>query len=198
MSEHILSDRDLDTIFRSARTYNSWADTRVTRVQMQAIYDLARLGPTSANCSPARFVWCESDAAKAKLADCVSDGNRPKVLAAPVTVIVGMDLAFYEKLPQLFPHDQTARSWFEGKPDLIRETALRNSTLQGAYLIMAARAIGLDTGPMSGFDKAKVDAAFFAGTTVEANFICSIGHGTTDRLFPRSPRLSFEEACEIR
>lgn len=197
MSEHILSDRDLDTIFRSARTYNSWADTRVTRVQMQAIYDLARLGPTSANCSPARFVWCESDAAKAKLADCVSDANRPKVLAAPVTVIVGMDLAFYEKLPQLFPHDQTARSWFEGKPEVIRETALRNSSLQGAYLIMAARAIGLDTGPMSGFDKAKVDAAFFAGTTVEANFICSIGHGTTDRLFPRSPRLSFEEACEI-
>lgn len=197
MSAHILSDRDLDTIFRSARTYNGWADTPVTRVQMQAIYDLARMGPTSANCSPARFLWCESDAAKARLADCVSDANRPKVLAAPVTVIVGMDLAFYEKLPELFPHDPTARSWFEGKPDHIRETALRNSSLQGAYLIMAARAVGLDTGPMSGFDKAKVDAAFFAGTTVEANFICSIGHGTTERLFPRLPRLSFEEACEI-
>lgn len=198
MSAHILSDRDLDTIFRSARTYNSWADTPVTRVQMQAIYDLARMGPTSANCSPARFVWCESDAAKARLADCVSDANRPKVLAAPATVIVGMDLAFYEKLPELFPHDPTARGWFEGKPDHIRETALRNSSLQGAYLIMAARAVGLDTGPMSGFDKAKVDAAFFAGTNVEANFICSIGHGTTERLFPRLPRLSFEEACEIR
>jgi 3-hydroxypropanoate dehydrogenase len=197
MSENILSDRDLDTIFRSARTYNAWADTPVTRVQMQAIYDLARMGPTSANCSPARFLWCESDAAKAKLADCVSDANRPKVLAAPVTVIIGMDLAFYEKLPELFPHDLTARSWFEGQPDHIRETALRNSSLQGAYLIMAARAVGLDTGPMSGFDKAKVDAAFFAGTTVEANFICSIGHGTTERLFPRLPRLSFEEACEI-
>lgn len=197
MSENILSDRDLDTIFRSARTYNNWADTPVTRVQMQAIYDLARMGPTSANCSPARFLWCDSDEAKAKLADCVSDANRPKVLAAPVTVIVGMDLAFYEKLPQLFPHDLTARSWFEGQSDHIRETALRNSSLQGAYLIMAARSVGLDTGPMSGFDKAKVDAAFFAGTTVEANFICSIGHGTTERLFPRLPRLSFEEACEI-
>ena len=198
MSAHILSDRDLDTIFRSARTYQSWADTPVTRVQMQAIYDLARMGPTSANCSPARFVWCESDAAKAKLADCVSDANRAKVLAAPVTVIVGMDLAFYERLPELFPHNPTARSWFEGNPDVIRDTAFRNATLQGAYLIMAARAVGLDTGPMSGFDKVKVDAAFFAGTTVEANFICSIGHGTTDNLFPRLPRLSFEEASEIR
>lgn len=198
MSEHILSDRDLDTIFRQARTYYSWADTPVTRVQMQAIYDLARMGPTSANSSPARFVWCESDEAKSRLADCVSDGNRPKVLAAPVTVIIGMDMTFYEKLPQLFPHDQTARSWFEGKPDVIRDTAFRNATLQGAYLIMAARAVGLDCGPMSGFDKAKVDAAFFAGSTVEANFICSIGHGTTEKLFPRLPRLSFEEACEIR
>jgi 3-hydroxypropanoate dehydrogenase len=197
MSAHILSDRDLDTIFRQARTYYSWADTPVTRVQMQAIYDLARMGPTSANCSPARFVWCESAAAKAKLADCVSAANHPKVLAAPVTVIVGMDLAFYEKLPELFPHDLTARSWFEGNAGHIRETALRNSSLQGAYLIMAARAVGLDTGPMSGFNKAKVDAAFFAGTSVETNFICSIGHGTTEKLFPRLPRLSFEEACEI-
>lgn len=197
MSAHILSDRDLDTIFRSARTYNCWADTPVTRVQIQAIYDLARMGPTSANSSPARFVWCESEAAKAKLAACVSDANRPKVLAAPVTVIIGMDLAFHEKLPELFPHDPTARGWFEGKPEHIRETALRNASLQGAYLIMAARAVGLDTGPMSGFDKSKVDAAFFAGTTVEANFICSVGHGSTERLFPRLPRLSFEEACEI-
>jgi nitroreductase len=199
MSEpSILSDRDLDTIFRDARTYNCWADTPVTRVQIQAIYDLARMGPTSANSSPARFVWCESGEAKAMLADCVSDGNRPKVLSAPVTVIIGMDLAFYTKLPELFPHDQTARSWFEGKPDVIRDTAFRNSSLQGAYLIMAARAIGLDCGPMSGFDKAKVDAAFFAGTTIETNFICSIGHGTTERLFARLPRLPFEEACEIR
>jgi len=198
MAEHFLSDRDLDTLFRTARTYYSWADTPVTRVQMQAIYDLTRMGPTSANCQPARFVWCESAEAKERLAACVSDGNRPKVLAAPATVVVGMDMAFYEKLPQLFPHDQTARSWFEGKPDVIRDTAFRNSTLQGAYLIMAARSLGLDCGPMSGFDKAKVDAAFFAGTTIETNFICSVGHGTEEKLFPRLPRLSFEEACEIR
>lgn len=198
MSDPILSDRDLDTIFRQARTFYSWADTPVTRVQMQAIYDLARMGPTSANSSPARFVWCESDAAKATLADCVSESNRPKVLSAPVTVIIGMDTAFYEKLPALFPHDLSARTWFEGNDALIRDTALRNSSLQGAYVIMAARAIGLDCGPMSGFDKAKVDAAFFAGTAVETNFICSIGHGTTEKLFPRLPRLSFEEACEIR
>jgi nitroreductase len=198
MAEHILSDRDLDTLFRLARTYYSWADTPVSRVQMQAIYDLVRMGPTSANCQPARFVWCESQEAKEKLAACVSDGNRPKVLSAPVTVVVGMDTAFYEKLPALFPHDQTARSWFEGKPDVIRDTAFRNSTLQGAYLIMAARSIGLDCGPMSGFDKAKVDAAFFAGTSIETNFICSIGQGTEEKLFPRLPRLDFEEACEIR
>ena len=198
MSDHILSDRDLDTIFRSARTYYSWADTPVTRVQMQAIYDLARMGPTSANASPARFVWCESEEAKAKLAACVSDGNHPKVLQAPVTVIIGMDMAFYEKLPVLFPHDQTARSWFEGNEATVRDTAFRNSTLQGAYLMLAARAVGLDCGPMSGFDKPKVDAAFFAGTSVEANFICSIGHGTEEKLFPRLPRLAFEEACEIR
>ena len=197
MAEHILSDRDLDTLFRLARTYYSWDEIPVTRVQMQAIYDLARMGPTSANCQPARFVWCESPDAKQKLAACVSDGNRPKVLAAPVTVIVGMDMAFYERLPEQFPHDQTARSWFEGKPDVIRDTAFRNSTLQGAYLMLAARALGLDCGPMSGFDKAKVDAAFFAGTHVETNFICSIGHGTEEKLFPRLPRLSFEEACDI-
>ena len=197
MADQILSDRDLDTIFRQARTYYSWADTPVTQVQIRAIYDLLRMGPTSANSSPARFVWCESAEAKEKLAACVSEGNRPKVLSAPVTVIVGMDMAFYEKLPELFPHDQTARSWFEGKSDVIRDTAFRNSTLQGAYLIMAARSLGLDCGPMSGFDKANVDAAFFAGTTIEANFICSIGHGTEEKLFPRLPRLSFEEACLI-
>ena len=192
-----LDDAALATLFTEARTHNGWTDKPIGDETLTALYDLTKMGPTSANCSPARFLWCESDAAKARLADCVSGANRPKVLAAPVTVIVGMDLAFYEKLPELFPHDPTARSWFEGKPDHIRETALRNSSLQGAYLIMAARAVGLDTGPMSGFDKAKVDAAFFAGTTVEANFICSIGHGTTERLFPRLPRLSFEEACEI-
>lgn len=198
MSEHFLSDRDLDTIFRTARTYYSWADTPVTRVQMHAIYDLMRMGPTSANACPARLVWCESAEAKAKLADCVSAGNHPKVLEAPVTVIIGMDMEFYTKLPELFPHDQTARSWFEGNEATVRDTAFRNSTLQGAYLMLAARALGLDCGPMSGFDKPKVDAAFFAGTSIETNFICSIGHGTDEKLFPRLPRLAFDEACEIR
>lgn len=197
MADHFLSDRDLDAIFRTARTYNSWSDRPVSNVQLQAIYDLARMGPTSANASPARFLFCQSAEAKEKLSACVSAGNRPKVLTAPVTVIIGMDLAFYEKLPQLFPHDPSAPSWFEGKPDLIRETALRNSSLQGAYLIIAARSLGLDCGPMSGFDKAAVDAAFFEGTSIETNFICALGYGTSERLFPRSPRLSFDEACTI-
>lgn len=196
MTDHLLSDRDLDLIFRSARTHNDWADKPVTTVQLHAIYDLMRMGPTSANCSPARLVFAQSDEARQRLADCVSDGNRPKVLQAPVTAIIGMDMAFYEKLPQLFPHTD-AKSWFVGNEALIRETALRNSSLQGAYLIIAARALGLNCGPMSGFDKAKVDAAFFAGTTIETNFICSLGYGTTTNLFPRSPRLSFDEAAKI-
>jgi 3-hydroxypropanoate dehydrogenase len=197
LPDHLLSDRDLDLIFREARTYYSWAETAVGDVQIEAIYDLLRMGPTSANSSPARFIFCRSDSARERLAACVSAANAPKVRAAPVTVIIGMDMTFYEKLPQLFPHDATARSWFEGKPEHIRETALRNASLQGAYLIMAARALGLDCGPMSGFDKAAVDAAFWAGTTVETNFICSIGHGTTEKLFPRLPRLPFDEAARI-
>lgn len=197
MSDHMLSDRDLDLIFREARTYNTWSDAPVNENLLRAVYDLARMGPTSANASPARFVFCTSAESRTRLAACVSAGNAPKVAQAPVTCIVGMDMAFYEKLPQLFPHDQTARSWFAGNDALIRETALRNSSLQGAYLILAARSLGLDCGPMSGFDRKAVDAAFFAGTTVETNFLIALGHGSTDRLFPRSPRLAFEEACEI-
>jgi nitroreductase len=196
MSDHLLSDRDLDLIFREARTYNDWAPTPVSNVQLRAVYDLMRMGPTSANCLPARLVFAKSEAARTKLADCVSTGNRGKVLQAPVTVIIGMDMAFYERLPELFPHTD-AKSWFAGDAALARETAFRNSALQGAYLIIAARALGLDCGPMSGFDKAKVDAAFFAGTTVETNFICALGHGTETNLFPRSPRLSFEDAASI-
>jgi len=196
MTDHLLSDRDLDLIFRSARTHNDWSDTPVSNVQLHAIYDLMRMGPTSANCSPARLVFAQSAEARAKLADCVSPGNHGKVLQAPVTVIVGMDMKFYDKLPQLFPHTD-ARSWFAGNETLARETAFRNSALQGAYLIIAARALGLNCGPMSGFDKAKVDAAFFAGTDVETNFLCSLGHGTDKNLFARSPRLSFEEAATI-
>ncbi|UAJ10720.1 malonic semialdehyde reductase [Polymorphobacter megasporae] len=192
----MLDDAALDTLFRTARTYYSWADTPVSDATLHTLYELAKLGPTAANSSPARFVFCRSVEAREKLAGCVSAANAHKVRTAPVTAIVGMDMEFYEKLPHLFPHAD-ARSWFAGKPDAIHETAFRNSSLQGAYLILAARSLGLDCGPMSGFDKAKVDAAFFAGTTVEANFICSIGHGTTEKLFPRSPRLDFDEAAQI-
>ncbi len=193
----ILDAAALDTLFRTARTYSSWSETAVTDERLRTIYDLAKLGPTSANASPARFVFCRSVEARATLAGCVSVGNAAKVRAAPVTVIVGMDLEFHEKLPQLFPHAD-ARSWFAGKPDAIRETAFRNSSLQGAYLMLAARALGLDCGPISGFDKTAVDAAFFTGTAFETNFICSLGHGTPDALFPRSPRLTFDEAAQLR
>ncbi|EMD82800.1 malonic semialdehyde reductase [Pacificimonas flava] len=193
---HLLSDRDLDLVFREARSYSSWSDKPVSRVELEAIYDLMRMGPTSANCSPARIIFCQSTDAREKLAACVDAGNVEKVRAAPVTAIVGMDMEFYEKLPQLFPHAD-ARSWFAGNSAKIEETAFRNSSLQGAYMIIAARAVGLDCGPMSGFDKAKVDAEFFGGTSVETNFLCSLGHGTQEKLFPRSPRLSFEDACDI-
>ena len=154
------------------------------------------MGPTSANCSPARFVFVRSAQAKAKLREALDEGNIAQTMAAPVTVIVGSDQGFYEKLPQLFPHTD-ARSWFAGKPAVIESTAMRNSSLQGAYLILAARALGLDCGPMSGFDAAKVDAAFFAGTAVKANFLVNLGHGDPASLFPRSPRLDFDEACRI-
>jgi len=187
----------LDTLFRTARTYSSWADTPVDDDTLHQLYDLVKLAPTSANASPARFVFCRTVAARETLAGCVSAANAIKVRTAPVTVIIGMDLEFHEKLPQLFPHAD-ARSWFAGNAAAIRETAFRNSSLQGAYLILAARALGLDCGPMSGFDRAAVDAAFFAGTSVEANFICALGHGTDDTLFARSPRLGFDEAAQLR
>jgi 3-hydroxypropanoate dehydrogenase len=193
----ILSDRDLDIIFRQARTHNGWAPTPVSEAQIQALYDLVRMGPTSANCSPARFVFVRTDAAKAKLAGCVMDANKPKVEAAPVTVIIGQDKAFYDKIPQLFPHNPGARDWYAHNEALAEATMFRNASLQGAYLIIAARALGLDTGPMSGFDAQAVDAAFFANTTITTNFICALGIGTDENLFPRSPRLSFDEACSI-
>jgi 3-hydroxypropanoate dehydrogenase len=193
----ILSDRDLDIIFRAARTHNGWEKTPVTDAQMQALYDLTRMGPTSANCSPARFVFVHSPEAKAKLVACASDGNKKKVETAPLTVIIGQDAKFYDKIPQLLPHAPEARNWFAHDEAVAKATMFRNSTLQGAYLIIAARALGLDTGPMSGFDPAAVDAAFFAGTTISANFLCAIGIGTDENLFPRSPRLSFDEACSI-
>lgn len=196
MSEK-LSEAALDQIFRSARTFNAWQPKEVSDAQLHQLYELAKFGPTSANSSPARLIFVKSKEAKEALAPFLSEGNRAKTLAAPVTAIVGTDHAFYEKLPQLFPHAD-ARSWFEGNQSLIDVTAFRNGTLQGAYVIMAARALGLDCGPMSGFDAAGVDATFFAGTSVRANFLINIGYGDASRdLFPRSPRLTFDEACRI-
>jgi 3-hydroxypropanoate dehydrogenase len=186
----------LDTIFRTARTRNGWTDAPVTEADLRAIYDLVKMGPTSANCSPARFVFVSSADQKVKLADMVLPGNKPKILSAPVTAIIGFDNKFYDRLPELFPHAD-ARSWFTGSPELARETAFRNSSLQGAYFIIAARALGWDTGPMSGFVKPLVDAEFWAGTNVETNFICTLGKGSDENLFPRSPRLSFEDAATI-
>ncbi len=187
---HILDDAALDRLFRTARSYNGYTDTPVTHDQMDAIWELMKMGPTSANCLPARLVWCQSDEAKAKLAACAMPANAEKILSAPVTVIIGMDMEFYEQLPELFPHTD-ARSWFVGNAALAEATAFRNSSLQGAYFIMAARAIGLDTGAMSGFSPEAVDAAFFAGTTVKSNFISTLGVGDPATIFERSPRPGF-------
>lgn len=191
-----LDDRALDQLFRSARTHNVFLDRPVDDATLQAMYDLLKWGPTSANCSPARFVFLKSPASKERLRPALSPGNLDKTMAAPVTLIVATDYAFYEKLPQLFPHTD-AKSWFVGNQALIDTTAFRNGSLQGAYAILAARAVGLDAGPMSGFDAAKVDAEFFAGTTVKSNFLINLGYGDASKLFPRSPRLSFDEAASI-
>lgn len=186
----------IDTLFNAARTHNGWLDKPVTDTQLHQIYDLLKWGPTSANCSPARVVFVKTAEAKERLVACMSDGNAAKTAQAPVTAIIGMDMEFYEKLPQLFPHAD-AKAWFVGNQALIDATAFRNSSLQGAYFMMAARAIGLDCGPMSGFDEAKLNAAFFAGTSVKVNFVCSIGYGDVTKLFGRSPRLTFDEACKV-
>ena len=196
MSE-LLSEASLDQLFRSARTFNAWLPKEVSDEQLHQLYGLAKFGPTSANSSPMRVVFVKSKAAKAKLEPFLSDGNRAKTMEAPVTAIVATDHEFYEQLPRLFPHTD-ARSWFVGNQPLIDTTAFRNATLQGAYLLLAARAVGLDCGPMSGFDNAGVDAAFFAGTAIKSNFLISIGYGDASRnLFARSPRLAFGEACTI-
>lgn len=196
MSEK-LAETALDQLFRTARTYNAFLPKEVTDEQLHALYELAKFGPTSANSSPMRLVFVKSAQAKEKLKPFLSEGNRAKTMVAPVTAIVANDHAFYEKLPQLFPHAD-ARSWFVGDQPKIDTTAFRNATLQGAYVIIAARALGLDCGPMSGFDNAGVDEAFFAGTTVKSNFLINIGYGDASRdLFPRSPRLAFDEACRI-
>jgi 3-hydroxypropanoate dehydrogenase len=186
----------LAQLFTDARTQNGYLDQPVADSALHALYELVKFGPTAANSSPARFQFVRSAEARARLLGCVSPGNAAKVGQAPVTVIIGMDMAFYEQLPKLFPHAD-ARSWFVGKDAMIAESAMRNSSLQGGYLILAARALGLDCGPMSGFDAAKLDAAFWAGTTVKTNFICSLGHGDPAKVFGRSPRLSFDEACSL-
>jgi len=193
----ILTDKALETLFRGARTYTRWKDRPVSDVILQALYDLLRMGPTSANCSPARILFVSSREAKERLAPALSPGNRDKTMAAPVTAIIGYDTRFYELVPTLFPHQPEARGWFEGNDALIEETAFRNSTLQGAYLILAARALGLDCGPMSGFDRAKVDAEFFPDGRVKSNFLCNLGYGDPTGLPPRGPRLAFDEACRI-
>lgn len=185
-----------EQLFTSARTQNGYLPTPVSDETLRALYDLLKFGPTAANSSPARFQFVRSVEAKTRLLACVSPGNVAKIEQAPVTVIVGMDLEFHEQLPKLFPHAD-ARAWFAGKPAAIQESAFRNSSLQGGYLIIAARALGLDCGPMSGFDATKLDAAFWAGTPVKTNFICTLGQGDPSKLFARSPRLSFDEACQL-
>ncbi|MBI1779242.1 MAG: malonic semialdehyde reductase [Proteobacteria bacterium] len=189
-------DQALDLAFRRARTHNAWRNEPIGEERLRAVYELACMGPTSANCSPLRVVFVSSRQAKERLKPALSSGNLAKTMAAPVTAIIAHDLKFYEHLARLFPHDPTARSWFEGKPD-VEATAFRNGTLQGAYFIIAARMLGLDCGPMSGFDNAKVDAAFFANSSVRSNFLVNLGHGDPAGLFPRSPRFAFEEVCRI-
>jgi 3-hydroxypropanoate dehydrogenase len=196
----ILDDAALDALFRAARTHNAWQSKPVSDALLQAVWELAKMAPTSANCSPMRVLFVKSAEAKARLAPLLLESNRAKTMQAPVTAIIGYDVEFYDKLPKLFPHTD-ARSWFVGKPDLIEATAFRNGTLQGGYLIMAARALGLDCGPMSGFDNAGVDAAFFPpgvfGGEVKSNFLCNLGYGDPAAMMPRHPRLAFDQSCKI-
>lgn len=187
-----LDDAALDQLFRTARTYNGYLDKPVTTEQLHAIWDLMKFGPTSANMLPARLVWCVSAEAKEKLAACCLPANADKIRKAPVSVVIGMDIDYHEHLPWLFPHAD-AKSWFDGNEPLREVSAMRNSSLQGAYFIMAARALGLDTGPMSGFSNEAVDAAFFADTPrVKSNFVSTLGYGDPATIFDRSPRPPFE------
>ena len=192
----LLNAAALDQLFRTARTQNAFLDTPVSEDLLRELYDLVKWGPAAANGSPARFVFVTTAEGKEKLKPALSEGNAAKTLAAPVTAIIGFDEDFHEKLPYLFPHAD-AKSWFDGPRTARTESAFRNSSLQGAYLILAARALGLDAGPMSGFDNAKVDAAFFAGTPIKSNFLVNLGYGDPAGLFPRLPRLSFDEAARI-
>jgi 3-hydroxypropanoate dehydrogenase len=191
-----INQESLDQLFNNARTHNAWQDKPVEPDLLRAVWDLTKMGPTSANCSPARIVFVVSGEAKARLKPHLIEGNVEKTLAAPVTAIIGSDQKFYDRLAELFPHTD-ARSWFAGNDSLIASTAFRNSTLQGAYFLLAARALGLDCGPMSGFDNDAVDAAFFAGSDIKSNFLCNIGYATGEDIFPRSPRLDFDDACSV-
>jgi 3-hydroxypropanoate dehydrogenase len=193
----VATDESLDVMFRNARTHSAWLAEAVDDDLLQKVYDLAKMGPTSANMCPMRIVFVKSKEAKEKLKPCLDAGNVDKTMAAPVTAIVGMDIRFYEQLPKLYP-PADAKAWFKDLPENILEyIALRNSSLQGAYFMLAARALGLDCGPMSGFNNAKVDAEFFPGTTVKSNFLCNLGHGDASKLYPRSPRLTFAETCKV-
>jgi 3-hydroxypropanoate dehydrogenase len=191
-----LPHASLAQLFHDARTHNAWQDKAVSDELLHEIVNLVKLGPTSANCEPARFLFLKSREAKERLRPHLSEGNRDKTMKAPVCAIIGYDLDFYEHLPKLFPHTD-ARSWFAGKPKKIEETAFRNGSLEGAYLILAARALGLDCGPMSGFDNTGVDREFFAGTNTKSNFLCNLGYGDPSVLKPRSPRLDFDEMARI-
>ncbi len=197
MSGSPITQAALDQLFLEAHTNNAWQDKPVADELLHRLYDTLRMAPTSMNCSPARIVFVKSQAAKAKLSPALMEGNRAKSLAAPVTAIIGHDTQFFEQLPKLFPNNPKARDMFAGNSALSEITAFRNGTLQGAYLILAARALGLDCGPMSGFDNAAVDQLFFAGTNVKSNFICNLGYGDAKGIYPRNPRLEFAEACSI-
>jgi 3-hydroxypropanoate dehydrogenase len=192
-----LNDEALHILFRKARTHNVWLDKPVSDDILRQVYDLMKWGPTSANSSPARIVFVRTAEGKQRLKPALSPNNLDKTMQAPVTAILAYDLKFYEKLPKLFPNNPAARDWFSNSPQLAETTAFRNGTLQGGYFILAARALGLDCGPMSGFDNAKVDAEFFAGTSVKSNFICNLGYGDHPKLFPRNPRLDFDEVCQL-
>lgn len=193
----MLSTEVLATLFTEARSHNAWLDQAVSDAELKQLYDVMKWGPTSANCSPARIIFIRTPEGREKLLPAMSAGNQEKTRNAPVIAIIGMDMAFFDKLPELFPHAD-AKAWFVGNHAMIAATAFRNSALQGAYLMLAARAIGLDVGPMSGFDAEKVNAAFFAGTEVKVNFICNLGHGDGSKMFARSPRLAFESACQLQ
>lgn len=186
----------LDQLFTNARTHNTWLKKPVDSSLLRRVWDLAKMGPTSANCSPARIVFVISDDAKERLKPCLIKDNIEKTISAPVTAIIGSDQEFYNRLSELFPHTD-ARSWFAGNDDLIESTAFRNSSLQGAYFILAARALGLDCGPISGYDNEAVDATFFGGVNIKSNFLCNIGYGSGEDMFERSPRLDFDVACQL-